>query len=169
MSKQTDVPRDLTNRKRRPCGPEIPRRLSPVDLGVIPSCEQANPLELLVQSSLESMGISLLMDWDMLVFLHHHGATLSSAGQMARLLRCESIRIGDTLDRLESRRLIESSRPSRGARFYKVIVSSDGSRQGCFQQLLNLTGSRAGRLMIVKILKPDISDAVPVAQSAYPY
>ncbi|MGH9690461.1 MAG: hypothetical protein ACRD4C_05125 [Candidatus Acidiferrales bacterium] len=164
MGKQTDIPlMNVTNWKRRPCGLEIRDRLPKVDPNVVPSCEQANPLEPLVEGCLESMGISLLMDWDMLVFLHHHGATLSSAEQMSHLLRCESIEIGNTLDRLESRRLIESSRPSRGARFYKVLVSSDGSRQGCFQQLLNLTGSRAGRLMIVKMLRPDTSDAVTVA------
>lgn len=169
MSEQTNIPQIATNRKQRPRAPEIRDRLPSVNPGVIPSCEQANPLELLVQRCLESIGVSLLLDWDLLIFLYHHGATLSSTDQLARLLCCESTRIGNALDRLESQRLIESTQSSRQVRFYKVVVSSDGSRQGCFQQLLKLTGNRAGRLMLVKMLKPDTSDAVTVAKSAYPY
>jgi DNA-binding MarR family transcriptional regulator len=135
--------------------------------GIIPLYEQGNLLELFVQGCLESMGVSLLMDWDILIFLYHHGVILSSANQIARLLGCESTRIGNALDSLESRRLIESSRPSGGVRFYKVVVSSDGSRQSCFQQLLSLTGNRAGRLMLAKILKPDTPEVVPGVRSVH--
>ena len=138
------------------------------NIRVIPSCGQRKSLELLMQDCLMSMGVSQLIEWDILILLYHHGVILSSADRMACLLRCESTRIGNALDRLECRGVIESSRPSGGARFYKVAVSSDASRHNCFQQLLSVAGNRAGRLMVAKILKSDSPEEVPAVRSAHP-
>jgi len=164
INRQTGPRLEVSNRKRQLFGPEIRRRLPMV----IPLCEMGNPLELSVQGCLESLGVSLLIDWDVLIFVYHHGVTLSSADQMARCLCWESTRIGNALGRLESLMLIESSRRSTGVRFYKVVVSPEGSRQSrCFQQLLSLTGNRAGRLMLAKILKRDTPETVPEERAVH--
>jgi hypothetical protein len=163
INRQTGPQLEVSNWKRQLFGSEIRRRLSMV----IPLCEMGNPLELSVQGCLESLGVSLLIDWDVLIFVFHHGVTLSSADQMARCLCWESTRIGNALGRLESLMLIETSRRSRGVRFYRVVVSPEGSRQSCFQQLLSLTGNRAGRLMLAKILKPDTRETVPEERAVH--
>jgi DNA-binding MarR family transcriptional regulator len=62
-------------------------------------CEN-NP-ELSVQSCLEGIGIFLLSDWDVLVFVYRHGASLTSTDQIARLLGYQSAVVGGALDRLE--------------------------------------------------------------------
>jgi DNA-binding MarR family transcriptional regulator len=119
-------------------------------------CEADSSRESLGRECLNSIGISLLIDWDILIFLHQHGRILSTTEQMARLLGWDSERIGNALDRLESRELIKFSRKSRGgARFYKAAVS-DSAAYNCFQQLLSLTRNRSGRLMLAKMLKPNI-------------
>jgi hypothetical protein len=125
-------------------------------------CEADNSRESLGRECLNSLGISLLIDWEMLIFLHHHGRILSTTEQMARLLGWDSERIGDALDRLESRELIKSSPKSRrGARFYEAAVPMDAAVRNCFQQLLSLTRNRSGRLMLAKMLKPNTLELLP--------
>lgn len=120
-------------------------------------CEADSSQESLGRECLNSLGVSLLIDWDVLIFLHRHGKILSTAEQLARLLGLDSERIGNALDRLESRELITFSRKSRGgARFYKAAVSSDSAAWNCFERLLSLTRNRSGRLMLAKMLKPNI-------------
>lgn len=160
MNNHACVPVDVTDREQKPCDPEVRSELAGSERGTISLSRQGNALELSVQAGLESMGISLLMDWDILIFLYHHDMTLSSADQMARLLCCESTRIDSALDRLECQKLIESSRSSGSARFYRVVVSSDRSRESSFHELLSLTANRTGRLMLARILKPDTAAAV---------
>jgi DNA-binding MarR family transcriptional regulator len=77
----------------------------------------ANPLQLSVQSCLDGTGISLLSEWDVLIFVYRHGASLTTADQIARLLGYESRVVSDVLDRLEREKLIERSRPSQGVFF----------------------------------------------------
>ena len=81
-------------------------------------CE--NNAELSVQSCLEGIGISLLSEWDVLVFVYRHGASLASTDQIARLLGYQSAVVGGALDRLERKKLVERSRPSQGVRFYRI-------------------------------------------------
>jgi DNA-binding MarR family transcriptional regulator len=159
-----DAPLVVTNRNGEPFAPESRPRVWVSDFGGIPLRQQENSLEL-VQDCLTCIGISLLVDWDVLIFLHRHGVILCSAEHIARLLSCENAKIGGALDRLESQKLIESSRSSVGVRFYKVVVSLDDPRIGCFQQLLSLAGNRSGRLALAKILKPDKPEAVPEADT----
>jgi DNA-binding MarR family transcriptional regulator len=160
MNGRSGVPPDVTTRKRRPSRRKSSGLVSTGDPGVIRLYEEENLSKLEMQGCLKSIGISLLVDWDILIFLLHHGAILSNADQMARLLCCKPARIGDALDRLESRGLIESSRPSKRLRLYKVVVSSDSARQDCFQQLLRLAGDRGGRLLLAKVLKPGDPETV---------
>ncbi len=125
-------------------------------------CEADSSRESLGRECLNSLDISLLIDWEMLIFLHHHARILSTTEQMARLLGWDSERIGDALDRLESRELIKSSPKSPGgARFYEAAVPMDAAVRNCFQQLLSLTRNRSGRLMLAKILKPNTVKLLP--------
>jgi MarR family len=101
-----------------------------------------------------NVGISLLCDWDVFAFVYRHVTSLTTAEQIARLIGYESAVVGGALDRLESRTLIERSRPSRGARLYRVINSKDVERQRFLQELVNLSESRAGRIELVRQLTP---------------
>jgi DNA-binding MarR family transcriptional regulator len=111
-------------------------------------------VEFAVQSCLESIGISLLCDLDVLAFVYRHGASLTSADQIARLIGYKSAVVSGALDRLEREKLIERSQPSQGVRFYRILASTDAARQGCVQQLVNLSRTRAGRVLLAKQLKP---------------
>jgi DNA-binding MarR family transcriptional regulator len=116
--------------------------------------EGEKPVEFAVQSCLESIGISLLCDLDVLAFVYRHGASLTSADQIARLIGYESAVVSGALDRLEREKLIERSQPSQGVRFYRILASTDAARQGCVQQLVNLSRTRAGRVRLAKQMKP---------------
>ena len=122
--------------------------------------------ELDVQSCLERIGISLLSEWDVLIFVYRHGASLTSADQIARLVGYESTVVDGALKRLEREKLMERSRPSQGVRFYRILASMDAGHRRCLQQLVSLSESRAGRLLLAKRLKPVWSDSGRAEQSA---
>ena len=130
--------------------------------------QPGNPVEFLVKGCLESIGIPLLIDWDILIFLYRHGVILSNTDQIARFMSCESTTIHNALSRLESRGLIESSRPSRGVCLYKAVIPPDGSHQSSFQQLLRLTANRTGRLVLTKILKLNTRESNSEVRSINP-
>jgi hypothetical protein len=125
--------------------------------------EQGNPQELVVKGCLNSLGVSFLLDWEILIHLYRHNITLLGIDQIARLLHSDATSVGRTLERLKSRKLIESSRSSGAARFYTVAFSPDNSAYSCFKQLVNLSEHRSGRLTLKKILKPDNPGAGPDA------
>src|ERR1700674_5952660 len=89
---------------------------------------RGKPLESTVQSCLDSMGISLLSEWDVLAFVYRHGASLASSDHIARLIGYESPVVRAALERLESESLIERSRPSNGVRFYRTTAFAQQSR-----------------------------------------
>jgi DNA-binding MarR family transcriptional regulator len=111
-------------------------------------------LERSVQSCLESVGIGLLCEWDVLAFVYRHGASLASVDQIARLIGYESTVVDGALERLEREKLIERSRPSQGAHLCRIPASTDAQRQRCLQQLLSLSETRAGRLLLARLLRP---------------
>ena len=119
---------------------------------------RGKPLESTVQSCLDGMGISLLSEWDVLAFVYRHGASLASSDQIAHLIGYESTVVKAALDRLESEKLIERSRPSEEVRFYRIFASSDAGRQRRLQQIVSLAETRVGRLLLAKRLKPDGSN-----------
>jgi DNA-binding MarR family transcriptional regulator len=108
--------------------------------------------EVSVRRCLESMDISLLSEWDMLAFVYRHGPSLTSTDQIARLIGYESDVVGAALDRLERNKLIERSEPHQGVRLHRL--STDAGHRRCLQQLVSLTETRAGRLLLTKLLKP---------------
>ena len=122
------------------------------------SMGRGKPLESTVQTCLDSMGISLLSEWDVLAFVYRHGASLASSDQIAHLVGYESTVVKAALDRLESENLIERSRPTEGVRFYRIFASSDARRQRRLQQIVSLSETRVGRLLLAKRLKPDGSN-----------
>ena len=128
--------------------------------------EREENLELDVQSCLEGMGISLLSEWDVLVFVYRHGASLTSVDEIARLIGYESTVVGGALDRLEREKLIERSRLSQEVRFYRILASMDAGHRRCLQKLVSLSESRAGRLLLAKRLQPVWSDSEREEQSA---
>lgn len=115
--------------------------------------KQESASDVLVQECLASLGISLLADWDVLIFLYRHQFSLASAEQIARLLGYPSKVVGDALERLESQNLVQRSRSSRGVRSYQSAFSkAQLAPESCRRRLMSLSENRTGRLLIVKHL-----------------
>ena len=107
-----------------------------------------------IQECLKSLGLSLLCDWDVLIFLHRHQASLASAEHIAHLLGYSNKLVGDALDRLEAQQLVRRSRYSGGVRFYECIAAAPGlAPESSFRSLATLAETRTGRLLIVKHLR----------------
>jgi len=105
------------------------------------------------RGDLEMLGISLLCEWDVLVFLHRHGVILNSEGQIARLLGYGKAGVAAALEKLESIGLAQRSRSSRGIHLYRFAPAAD-SRHACFLDLMSLAEQRSGRLVLANILRP---------------
>jgi predicted transcriptional regulator len=97
--------------------------------------------------------VELLAEWDTLVFLYRHAASLCTTAQIAPLIGYDKAEIAAALQRLEALGLIQRSRVSQGIRFYRFSVPAESSRHGRLLELMNLTQNRAGRLMLLKHLK----------------
>jgi len=106
----------------------------------------------LVRDCLNILGVALLAEWDALVFLCNHSASLCTVAQIAKLVGYDKVEIGPALHRLEALGLIQRSRVSQGIRFYRFSAPAD-SRGSCLLELMTLTHNRAGRLMLLKYLK----------------
>jgi predicted transcriptional regulator len=112
-----------------------------------------NPLDLLVEGCLQSIGITNLCDWDVLVFLYRHATSLASVEQIARFVGYPGNAVGDALDTLESQGIIKRSRASQDVRMYQFVYSEALlSPESCFRQLMALTENRTGRLLLAKKL-----------------
>jgi hypothetical protein len=107
-----------------------------------------------IQECLTRLGISSPVEWDVLVFVYRHQASLANAEQIARMLGYPSTVVADALDHLESRKLIRRSRASLGARLYQFVPSeADPPSHSSFQQLITVTGNPAGRRLLVTKLR----------------
>jgi predicted ArsR family transcriptional regulator len=98
------------------------------------------------------LGISLLSEWDVLVSLYRHGASLTSAAQIAELLGYGTGAVASALEKLESTGLAKRSRSSRGIHIFQFEPPAD-SRYGCFLELMKLTEKRSGRLLLATVLR----------------
>jgi DNA-binding MarR family transcriptional regulator len=112
-----------------------------------------NKLEVSVQNCLEGLGIFLLIELDVLAFVFRRGVTLASADDIAELIGHEPVIVSGALDRLERHKLIERTKPSRGARFYRILAQADSERKRCLQHFASLLESRNGRLLLARELK----------------
>ena len=107
-----------------------------------------------LEHCLKSLGISLLTELDVLIFVHRRKTSLVNVKQIASLIGHNEAAVRIALGQLEREKLIEASTPSRGLRFYRLLSQGDDDRQQCFRQLLNLSETRAGRLQLTKHLNP---------------
>jgi MarR family len=93
-------------------------------------------LEDSVQGCLQSIGISLISEWDMLAFVYRHGPSLTSTEQIAKLIGYERGTVGAALERLEGQSLIERLGPAKGVRLHRMRAHA--GHQRCLLQLVSL-------------------------------
>jgi DNA-binding transcriptional ArsR family regulator len=92
-----------------------------------------------IEECLATWGISLLEEWDLLVFLHRHQNSLLTVEQISLLLGSgNASTVSQALRKLETAGLVRSSRSSQGIRFNRLVASVNASRQDCFELLVNL-------------------------------
>ena len=77
------------------------------------------PSETAIADWITTLGVTSLCQWDVLVFLSRHQATLLGAESLARLLGYALEPLVAALDALEALALVERSRVSQGARLYR--------------------------------------------------
>jgi hypothetical protein len=111
-------------------------------------------MDLSPEHCLKSLGISLLSELDVLVFVHRRKTSLTSVKQISSLIGHDQAAVSIALGQLEREMLIEPSIASQGLRFYRILRQEDGERQQCFWQLVSLAETRAGRLQLTKHLRP---------------
>jgi DNA-binding transcriptional ArsR family regulator len=108
--------------------------------------------DILVPECLQTLGVSLVTEWDTLAFLHSHSASLGTAADIARLIGYDKTEIGAALHKLEEAGLIHRSRASQGTRIYRAAESLEPGRNSCLLKLMGLAQNRAGRLLLLKHL-----------------
>ncbi|MEX2309055.1 MAG: helix-turn-helix domain-containing protein [Pirellulales bacterium] len=115
--------------------------------------ERDNPPDLQVEGGLKTLGVELLCQWDVLVFLYRHQSSLVSAEHIARFLGYPSAEVVATLDSLESSGLVERSRVSQGVRLYQVTAPADPARRDALERLMTLADSHTVRLLLARRLR----------------
>lgn len=113
---------------------------------------EASQLERRVDVWLDIVRISLLSEWDVLMFLYRHGTSLASAENIALLLGYSKSVVGKALDALGGLGLVERSRAYQGARFYRFTLPREPTCQQVLEELLKLSEKRSGRLVIARRL-----------------
>jgi hypothetical protein len=104
---------------------------------------------------LQTLGITSLCQWDVLVFLYHHQTSLLGANFIAHLLGYAGDPVVAALDALAFLGLVERSRVSQVVRLYQFTVPSDPQRRDAWLALLPLVGHRAGRVRLAEHLRSD--------------
>jgi DNA-binding MarR family transcriptional regulator len=127
---------------------------------------ECDNLTISVSSCLDALGIFLLSEWDVLAFVHGHGVSLTNAEQISRLLGYEDSVVEGALDRLERSTLIRRSRSSQGVCFYRLSSVTDPGRRRSLAQLIDLSETRDGRLLLRKLLNSLASGSGRKEQSA---
>jgi hypothetical protein len=111
------------------------------------------PLDVRVLERLQVLGVELLTEWDALVFVYRHAASLCTAAQIAQLIGYDKAEIVAALQKLERLGLLQRSRVLQGIRFYRISAPAEPARQSGLLELMNLGQNRAGRLLLLKHLK----------------
>jgi DNA-binding MarR family transcriptional regulator len=107
----------------------------------------------LVLEHLQTLGVTLLSEWDALVFLYRHPASLGTAAQIARLIGHDQNSVGAALQSLETRGLIRRSRVYQGRRLYQFSKPQEPGRHSSLLALMSQAQNRMGRLRLLKHLK----------------
>jgi len=111
-----------------------------------------NAPELLLEGWLRTLGIESLCQWDVLVFLYRHRASLVSVEHIGRLVGCAPDAVLAAVERLECLGYVQRSRASQGVRLYQLTLPADSRLGDALNRLMALTDSRAGRLLLSKKL-----------------
>jgi predicted transcriptional regulator len=99
------------------------------------------------------VGISLLSEWDVLLFLHRRKTSLTSAAQIAHLVGYGKSLVGEALDSLVHLGIVRRSRSSQGIRLYDFSPQESYVHQESLNKLLTISDSRSGRLLIIRNLQ----------------
>ena len=106
-----------------------------------------------VVKHLITLGIEHLAEWDVLSFIHSHGASLCTAEKISSLVGYSRLEVGSALESLTAKGLVERSRNSRGVRLYRFIgAGPNDSLQLALEELLKIAEDRQGRLLLSKHL-----------------
>jgi biotin operon repressor len=121
--------------------------------------ERDNPPDLQVEGWLKTLGVELLCQWDVLVFLYRHQSSLVSAEHIARFLGYATAEVVTALDSLESPGLVGRSRESQGVRFYQLTAlpalppkEGESGVGRALERLMTLVDSRTLRVLQVRRL-----------------
>ena len=106
-----------------------------------------------VEGWLKTLGVELLCQWDVLVFLYRHQASLVSAENIACLLGHPTGEVVAALACLESRGLVGRSRVNQGVRLYQFTAPQAPRDDNPLDQLLTLADTRAVRLLLSSALR----------------
>jgi hypothetical protein len=111
-------------------------------------------LELQIRECLTGMGISSPVDWDVLVFVYRHQASLANAEQIARMVGYPTAVVNDALEHLEALHLLRRSRAGHGVSLYQCVSpEAESAPYRYFRQLITSVENRAGRLEITRELR----------------
>jgi hypothetical protein len=99
------------------------------------------------------VGISLLSEWDVLLFLHRRKTSLTSAAQIANLVGYGKGLVGEALDSLVQLGIVRRSRSSQGIRLYDFSLQEGYVHKESLNKLLTISDSRSGRLLIIRNLQ----------------
>jgi DNA-binding MarR family transcriptional regulator len=111
---------------------------------------QGNEPDVQVEGWLKTLGITLLCQWDMLVFLDRHPSLLIGAEHISFFLGYAAAEVVAALDSLESSGLVEPSRVSQGVRLYQVTTSADPARRDALERLMTVAASHSVRLLLAR-------------------
>ena len=95
---------------------------------------------------LEILRIRRLPEWDVLIYIYRHGASLASAERLADPLGYNKSVIGAAIDSLTSNGLVRRSRNSRGVRLYRMADALPDVSRLSLEKLMKVAEDRAGRL-----------------------
>lgn len=127
---------------------------------------QENAPDLPVEGWLKTLGIDSLIQWDVLAFVYRHRTSLLGAEAIARLLGYANDPVVAALDVLESVGFVGRSRATHGVRLYQFTLPPGSPRRDPFEQLTALAEDRAGRLRLIKALRPPDESAPEGRQAA---
>jgi hypothetical protein len=122
----------------------------------IESGEQPSAKEIdAVAEHLKLLGIVQLVHWDVLVFVHDHGASLASVERVSSLVGYGVSEVRAALDSLTSNGLLRRSHNSRGVRLYQAAGGISGDiKQRALKELRKVAEKRTGRLLLINRLRP---------------
>jgi hypothetical protein len=106
-----------------------------------------------IDSRLKILGVTSLCQWDVLIFLYRHQASLLGADFIARLLGYANDPVVDALNTLEFLGLVERSRVSQIVRLYQFTPPSHPPQSDAWARLLALANDRTCRLRLFKRLR----------------